>query len=147
VADDAAEVIAQVFDEAQRHDPTNSRTWVALVDGNNHQIDRIEAEAAARGITLTTVVDLIHVLEPPGPLRARPLTTALQWGPKPAALALLRAPALAPTSWPPRALSTGRGVRCLSARCPGPLTVGPHVRALGLSFSLATSPVRSTNCG
>jgi len=63
VADDAAEVIAQVFDEAQRHDPSNSRTWVALVDGNNHQIDRIEAEAAARGITLTIVVDLIHVLE------------------------------------------------------------------------------------
>ena len=63
VVDDAAEVITRVFDEAQRRDPTNSRTWIVLVDGNNHQIDRVEAEAAARGITLTIVIDLIHVLE------------------------------------------------------------------------------------
>ncbi len=63
VVDDAAEVIAGVFDEAQRRDPTNRRTWVALVDGNNHQIDRIEAEATARGIPITIVVDVVHVLE------------------------------------------------------------------------------------
>ncbi|MGH3999547.1 MAG: ISKra4 family transposase, partial [Pseudonocardiaceae bacterium] len=36
---------------------------VALVDGNNHQIDRIEKEAQARGVTVTVVVDFIHVLE------------------------------------------------------------------------------------
>jgi len=38
---DAASVIGQLFDEAHRRDPDHARTWVALVDGNNHQINRI----------------------------------------------------------------------------------------------------------
>jgi hypothetical protein len=63
VVDDAAEVLRGVFDEAERRDPTHTRTWVALVDGNNHQINRIEAEAADRGVDVTVVVDLVHVLE------------------------------------------------------------------------------------
>ncbi len=63
VVEDAAEVIAKVFDEAERRDPDHHRSWVALVDGNNHQINRIEAEAQARAITITIVIDLIHVLE------------------------------------------------------------------------------------
>ncbi len=63
VVDDAAEVLAAVFDEAERRDPGHQRTWVALVDGNNHQIERINAEAAARGIDITVVIDLVHVLE------------------------------------------------------------------------------------
>ncbi len=63
VADDAATVIGQVFDEAHRRDPERDRTWVALVDGNNHQIDRIAAEAAARQVAITVVVDFVHVLE------------------------------------------------------------------------------------
>jgi hypothetical protein len=63
VADDAAEVLAAVFDEAQRRDPHNQRTWIALLDGNNHQIERVTAEAAARGLSVTIVVDFIHVLE------------------------------------------------------------------------------------
>lgn len=63
VVDDAAEVLSEVFDEAQRRDPDHARRWVALVDGNNHQIARIEAEAAQRGVTVTIVVDFIHVLE------------------------------------------------------------------------------------
>jgi len=63
VVEDAAAVIANVFDEAEWRDPSHSRRWVALVDGNNHQIDRIEAEAKARGADVTIVVDLIHVLE------------------------------------------------------------------------------------
>ena len=50
-------------DEAERRDPTHTRTWVALVDGNNHQIDRIGAEATARKVTLTVLIDFIHVLE------------------------------------------------------------------------------------
>ena len=60
---DAATVVGQVFDEAERRDPQHQRTWVALVDGNNHQIDRITAEAKARSIKLTIVIDLVHVLE------------------------------------------------------------------------------------
>jgi hypothetical protein len=63
VVDDAAEVLTAVFDEAERRDPTHIRTWVALVDGNNHQIDRVQAESAARGIEVTVVIDFIHVLE------------------------------------------------------------------------------------
>jgi hypothetical protein len=63
VVDDAATVIARVFDEAQRRDPSHARRWVALVDGNNHQIDRIGQEAQTRGVDVAIVVDLIHVLE------------------------------------------------------------------------------------
>lgn len=63
VVEDAASVIAKIFDEAERRDPAHSRTWVALVDGNNHQIDRIEAEAAAREVEVTIVVDVVHVIE------------------------------------------------------------------------------------
>jgi len=63
VVDDAASVIAKVFDEAERRDPGHQRQWVAVVDANNHQIERIETEATARGIEVTVVIDLIHVLE------------------------------------------------------------------------------------
>ena len=63
VADTAATVIATVFDEADRRDPTHQRTRIALVDGNNHQIDRVAAESEARGITVPVLVDFIHVLE------------------------------------------------------------------------------------
>lgn len=63
VVNDAADVVASVFDEADRRDPGHERTWVALVDGNNHQIDRIGAEARRRGVTVTIVIDLIHVVE------------------------------------------------------------------------------------
>ncbi|MGI8809343.1 MAG: hypothetical protein ACR2KK_16195 [Acidimicrobiales bacterium] len=45
VVEDAAEVIGRVFDEADRRDPRHERRWVALVDGNRHQIDCIEAQA------------------------------------------------------------------------------------------------------
>jgi hypothetical protein len=63
VADDAAPVIGDVFDEAERRDPKHRRTWVALVDGNKHQIDCIEAQALKRKLDVTIIIDLIHVLE------------------------------------------------------------------------------------
>ncbi len=63
VAEDAAEVVARVFDEAERRDPRHERRWVALVDGNNHQIDCLEAQAETRKVSVAIVVDLIHVLE------------------------------------------------------------------------------------
>lgn len=56
-------VIKHVFGEADRRDPKHRRTWVALVDGNNHQIQRIKAEAKARNVKVTIIVDFIHVLE------------------------------------------------------------------------------------
>jgi hypothetical protein len=58
-----AEVIARIFQEAQRRDPKHRRTWVALVDGANHQIDRIKFEARKREVNVTIVVDFVHVLE------------------------------------------------------------------------------------
>ena len=63
VVDDAAEVVTQIFDEADRRDPDHARSWVALVDGNNHQIETIRAEATSRNVKITVLIDLVHVLE------------------------------------------------------------------------------------
>ena len=63
IVNDAGTVIEQVLDEAQRRDPKHHRTWIALVDGNNHQIQRIKAGAKARKVKVTIVVDFVHVLE------------------------------------------------------------------------------------
>jgi hypothetical protein len=57
-----AEVIKRTFDEAERRDPKHRRTWVALVDGAIHQIERIKFEARKRKVKVTIVVDLVHVL-------------------------------------------------------------------------------------
>ena len=58
-----AETITALFGEAERRDPGHARTWIALVDGNNHQIDVICAEAAARDVKVTILIDFIHVIE------------------------------------------------------------------------------------
>jgi hypothetical protein len=63
VRKDPAEVIAAAFDEAGARDPQHLRTWVVLVDGAEHQLDLIRAEAARRAVTIHVVIDLIHVLE------------------------------------------------------------------------------------
>ncbi|HYB22296.1 MAG TPA: ISKra4 family transposase [Solirubrobacteraceae bacterium] len=63
VTDDAATMIERMFEEALRRDPARERTWVALVDGNNHQIDRIRTEARRRKVKVKIVVDCMHVLE------------------------------------------------------------------------------------
>jgi hypothetical protein len=63
VSDDASAVIAAGFAEADRRDPEHARSWIALVDGNSHQIDRIHAEAKSREITIPIIVDFIHVIE------------------------------------------------------------------------------------
>jgi hypothetical protein len=63
VTDDARAVIAEMFNEADRRDPDRQLVWVALVDGNNHQIDRIKTEARKRKVRIPIVVDFIHVLE------------------------------------------------------------------------------------
>ena len=61
----AAEVTAEVFEEARHRDPECRRRWVVLVDGDRHQIARIRAEAKRRGMSkdVTLVIDFIHVLE------------------------------------------------------------------------------------
>jgi hypothetical protein len=60
---DPAEVIAAAFDEAEARDPQHLRTWVVLVDGAEHQLDLVRAEAARRGVTIHVVIDIVHVLE------------------------------------------------------------------------------------
>ena len=61
VVEDIPTVIAAGFDEATRRDPGHARHWLALVDGNTTQIDAITAEAAARGVDITILVDYLHV--------------------------------------------------------------------------------------
>jgi hypothetical protein len=63
VATGASTVVAAVFAEADRRDPCRQRTWIALADGNKDQLRWIQAQAAARGITITIICDFIHVLE------------------------------------------------------------------------------------
>jgi hypothetical protein len=84
-----AEVIARVFGEADRRDPERQRDWLALVDGNDHQIACFQGEAAARGKDITILIDFIHVIEylwkaalaftPPGDTRATE-DQATAWG-------------------------------------------------------------------
>jgi hypothetical protein len=62
VTGDIPAVIATAFDEAERRDPEHCREWAVLVDGNNPQIEAVTAEAARRGVTITIVIDFIHVL-------------------------------------------------------------------------------------
>ncbi|MGH3281797.1 MAG: ISKra4 family transposase [Trebonia sp.] len=63
VRDEPAGMIAAMFDEAEARDPLHLRTWVVLVDGADHQLGLIRAEAARRGVTIHVVIDIIHVLE------------------------------------------------------------------------------------
>ena len=61
--DDIPAVIAATFDEATRRDPAHRRTWIVLVDGNRQQIEAIKTEAAHREVTVTIIIDFVHVLE------------------------------------------------------------------------------------
>jgi hypothetical protein len=63
IAADRTETTGAIFDEAERRDPGHLRQWIALVDGDNHQISLIEDQAAARGIDLVILIDFIHVQE------------------------------------------------------------------------------------
>ncbi|MGH3845845.1 MAG: ISKra4 family transposase [Pseudonocardiaceae bacterium] len=63
ITDNIPAVIGDAFDEAHRRDPDHHRPWVALVDGNTTQIDAIGAEATRRQVSVTIVLDFIHVLE------------------------------------------------------------------------------------
>jgi len=63
VTNDIPAVIAAAFDEAERRDPQHRRTWIALANGNNSQLDAIEAQAARHDVTITVTCDFVHVLE------------------------------------------------------------------------------------
>jgi len=57
------EVIDEAFLDASSRDRTREKQWVVLVDGNADQLRRVEAAAKRFGVTVTIVLDLIHVLE------------------------------------------------------------------------------------
>jgi hypothetical protein len=63
IAGGAAGTIAALFDQAGRRDPARARTWIALTDGDNHQISQIQDQAAARGVPVTILIDFVHVQE------------------------------------------------------------------------------------
>jgi len=63
VSEDASTIVADMFQEADRRDPEHQRSWIALVDGNNHQIDRIKKESKTRKLKVTILIDVIHVIE------------------------------------------------------------------------------------
>lgn len=57
----AAAVIADMAAEAARRDPGRKRPWIAVVDGNNHQIATLEKLAGQYSATITILIDIIHV--------------------------------------------------------------------------------------
>lgn len=63
VEKEPAEVIREMFEEAERRDPGRQKRWVVLVDGNRTQRKLVKAEAARRGVEVTVVLDIVHVIE------------------------------------------------------------------------------------
>jgi hypothetical protein len=57
-----AEGVAAMFDEAQRRNPDGARQNIVLLDGDENQLANVEVEAKARGMQITVVFDLIHVI-------------------------------------------------------------------------------------
>lgn len=56
------DVIDRAFYEALQRDEASERRWVAVVDGNADQLTAIHRMAHNAGVTVTIVVDFIHVL-------------------------------------------------------------------------------------
>jgi hypothetical protein len=54
--------VAEMFDEAKRRNPDGKRRNVVLVDGDEKQIGHVETEAEKRGMKITVVLDVIHVI-------------------------------------------------------------------------------------
>lgn len=63
VRDDSVEVINSAFEEATRRDPQHQREWVVLVDGSLQQLEAIKAAAKNNLVSVSIVLDFIHVLE------------------------------------------------------------------------------------
>jgi hypothetical protein len=55
------EVLAAAFVEALRRDPRREKLWAALVDGNETQLNVIHALEREHRLTITIIVDFIHV--------------------------------------------------------------------------------------
>ena len=58
-----AVVTEELFAEALRRDPAKRRPWVMLVDGNKDQLKHIRSCMKHHGVSVTLILDFIHVLE------------------------------------------------------------------------------------
>lgn len=56
------DVLCEVFAEGLARDPDLLSPWVALIDGNEPQLNEIVARATEFGLQLTVIIDVIHVL-------------------------------------------------------------------------------------
>jgi hypothetical protein len=56
------QVIEEVFAESLRRDPSQQRSWVALVDGNETQLSLLSQQAQTHSVELSIILDLMHVL-------------------------------------------------------------------------------------
>ena len=57
------QVLEEALREALQRDPHRCRRWVAVVDGNETQLDILEDLAERHDVQLTIVLDIFHVLE------------------------------------------------------------------------------------
>jgi hypothetical protein len=62
VSKNVAEGVAEMFDEVQRKNPDGKRRNLVLIDGDDNQKACVVAEAEKRGMHITIVIDLIHVI-------------------------------------------------------------------------------------
>ena len=63
LAQSPEQVITAMFNEAAQRDPNGQKCWIALVDGNETQIEHLQRLAEERNIPLLLVVDFIHVAQ------------------------------------------------------------------------------------
>lgn len=57
------EVMGQIFEEASRRDPSHTKEWVVLADGDLYQLKLFNTLAQRFHVSLTIVCDIVHVLE------------------------------------------------------------------------------------
>jgi hypothetical protein len=57
------QVISQALEEAFYRDPLGEKNWVVLVDGNKPQIRHFKRIAKEKGLDLTIIIDIVHVIE------------------------------------------------------------------------------------
>ncbi len=57
------EVMEDALQEALLRDPESEKTWVVLVDGHEHQLRTLNRLRRQHGITLTVILDIMHVVE------------------------------------------------------------------------------------
>jgi hypothetical protein len=58
-----AEVIEEMFAEAERRDPKHERTWLVLVDGQEAQQREVETAITRHRTDVVVIQDFVHVLE------------------------------------------------------------------------------------